>query len=299
MLYNNCKYIANQEGTVKYIELVANAKINLFLDVESKRDDGYHNIVSLMQSVDLHDNVTIFYEPSVQKKIEIKTDDPRIPDDERNIAYKAADRLVDSGHIRIEIQKRIPSPAGLAGGSADAAAVIYGLCKLGVVDKSDKEIFGIAARIGADVPFCLVGGTKKITGIGDIIEDVTSLPELNLVIAVSGEGVSTPSAYAMLDERYDNFKAHKVTDLDFESFSTNNIYNVFEQVILPRREQAKNLKAEMISLGALTSFMSGSGPAIVGIFDSSEKANSAADELTYNGISAFACKTVKQGIEEK
>ena len=284
---------------MKRIELVANAKINLFLDIESRRDNGYHNIVSLMQSVDLHDSVLISYEPSDQKKIEIETDDPRIPSDERNIAYKAADKLIESGHVKIEIEKRIPSPAGLAGGSADAAAVIYGFCKIGAVDKSDEEIFKIAASIGADVPFCLVGGTKKITGIGDVIEDVPSLPRQNLVIAVLGEGVSTPEAYSMLDQRYDNFKAYKVKDFDFNSFSINNIYNVFEQVILPVREYAQNLKKEMISLGATASFMSGSGPAIVGIFESSDMARSVAEELTRRGITAFACKTVNRGIEEK
>lgn len=284
---------------MKRIELVANAKINLFLDIESRRDNGYHNIVSLMQSVDLYDSVLVSYEPSDQKKIEIETDDPRIPSDERNIAYKAAERLIELGHVKIEIKKRIPSPAGLAGGSADAAAVIYGLCKSGAVDKSDEEIFKIAASIGADVPFCLVGGTKKITGIGDVIEDVPSLPRQNLVIAVSGEGVSTPVAYGMLDERYDNFKAYKVKDFDFNSFSINNIYNVFEQVILPVREYAQNLKKEMISLGATASFMSGSGPAIVGIFESSDIARSVAEELTKKGITAFACKTVNRGIEEK
>ena len=284
---------------MKRIELVANAKINLFLDIESRRDNGYHNIVSLMQSVDLYDSVFVSYEPSDQKKIEIETDDPRIPSDERNIAYKAADRLLESGHVKIEIRKRIPSPAGLAGGSADAAAVIYGLCKVGAVDKSDEEIFKIAASIGADVPFCLVGGTKKITGIGDVIEDVPSQPRQNLVIAVSGEGVSTPVAYSMLDERYDKFKAYKVKDFDFNSFSINNIYNVFEQVILPVREYAQNLKKEMISLGATASFMSGSGPAIVGIFENSDMARLVAEELTKKGITAFACKTVNRGIEEK
>ena len=106
-------------------------------------------------------------------------------------------------------------------------------------------------------------------------------------------------AYSMLDERYDNFKAYKVKDFDFNSFSINNIYNVFEQVILPVREYAQNLMKEMISLGATASFMSGSGPAIVGIFESSDMARSVAEELTKKGITAFACKTADRGIEEK
>ena len=149
------------------------------------------------------------------------------------------------------------------------------------------------------MPFCFVGGTKKITGIGDIIEYVPSLPELDLVIAVSGEGVSTPLAYAMLDERYDNFKDHYPKAVDFEGFSYNNIYNIFEEVILPSRDIARSIKKEMLSLGALASFMSGSGPAIVGIFANAEEASRVAREFKKNGISAFACKTVKQGIQEK
>ena len=284
---------------MKTVQLFANAKINLFLDIESRRNDGYHNILSLMQSVDLHDVVTLSYAPADDKKFEIKTNNPAIPSDQRNIAYKAAERLVDSGHIVIEIEKNIPSPAGLAGGSADAAAVIYGLCLLGACKKNDSEILQIAAKIGADVPFCLVGGTKKISGIGDIIEDVSPIEQLNLVVAVTGEGVSTPVAYSMLDKQYNDFVGHTVKEFNFESFSENDVYNIFEEAILSVRDGAASLYSKMKTLGASTVFMSGSGPSIVGIFKTYDEAENAAKCLSSSGIFAKACRTVEKGIEEK
>ena len=277
----------------------AHAKINLFLDIESKRHDGYHNIKSLMQSIDLSDVVTVSFEPSDSKIIEISVNVHSIPANEKNIAYKAADRLVDSGYIKIEIEKNIPSPAGLAGGSADAAAVIYALKSFGCVNKSDDEVMKIAASIGADVPFCLIGGTKKISGIGDVIEDIPALSELNLVVAIKGEGVSTPAAYAMLDEKYQNFENYIVKPFDFNNFSWENIYNIFEDVVLSNRPDAKFLKDEMLSLGAKSAFMSGSGPAIIGIFDSKEEAIKAAESIKLCGTKAYACKTVAEGIKTK
>ena len=136
---------------MKHVKLYANAKINLFLDIESKRTDGYHNISSLMQSVDLFDIVDVSYEESEKKIIEISVNDPKIPSNEKNIAYKAADRLLDSGIVKIDIQKNIPSPAGLAGGSADAAAVIYALRGFGCIDKSDADEITPEAELSADL----------------------------------------------------------------------------------------------------------------------------------------------------
>ena len=282
---------------MKSVKLYANAKINLFLDIESKKDNGYHNIKSLMQSIDLFDVVTVSYMPCESKVIEISVNVPNIPSNEKNIAYKAADRLVDKGHIKIDIEKNIPSPAGLAGGSADAAAVIYALKSFGCIEKNDAEIMKIAAGIGADVPFCLIGGSKKISGIGEIIEDISELPELNLVVSVSGEGVSTPIAYAMLDAKFNDFSDHKVKDFDFNCFDINSIYNIFEDVVLNERPEAKSLKEKMINFGAKAALMSGSGPAIVGIFETSDAAIKAAEELKLGGAVAYACKTVSCGIK--
>ena len=280
------------------IKLLANAKINLFLDIESKRADGYHNIVSLMQSVMLHDTVTVSFEPSNEKRIEITVNDPKIPCDAKNIAYKAADRLLDSGHVKIEIEKNIPSPAGLAGGSADAAAVIWALRKFGCISKTHDEIMKIASGIGADVPFCLVGGSKKIGGIGDIITDIDPIPSLNLVIAIDGEGVSTPLAYASLDRTYGDFVDHTVRDFDFDNFTLDSAYNIFEDVVLEERPKARALMDQMYTLGAIKSIMSGSGPSIVGVFNTSVEADAAARCLNEKGIFAVSCITAKQGICE-
>lgn len=283
---------------MRSIKLYANAKINLFLDIESKRDDGYHNIVSLMQSVGLHDVITVSFEESEEKIIEVSVNDPKIPTNEKNIAYKAADKLIDKGKVRIEILKSIPSPAGLAGGSSDAAAVIYALKAFGCTRVSDEEIIRLAASIGADVPFCFVGGSKRITGIGDVIENIPDVPEMDLVIALDGEGVSTPVAYRMLDDKYGNFESYSVKRFDFERFSSQNVYNVFEEVVLDLRPCAKALKEKMYALGASSALMSGSGPAIVGIFDSYESAESCAEAIRSSGAFAVACKTVKKGIIE-
>ena len=297
MLYNRVN-IEKGRNMMRSIKLYANAKINLFLDIESKRDDGYHNIVSLMQSVGLHDVITVSFEESEEKIIEVSVNDPKIPTNEKNIAYKAADKLIDKGKVRIEILKSIPSPAGLAGGSADAAAVIYALKAFGCTRASDEEIIRLAASIGADVPFCLVGGSKRITGIGDVIENIPDVPEMDLVIALDGEGVSTPVAYRMLDDKYGNFESYSVKRFDFERFSSQNVYNVFEEVVLDLRPCAKALKEKMYALGASSALMSGSGPAIVGIFDSYESAESCAEAIRSSGAFAVACKTVKKGIIE-
>lgn len=297
MLYNRVN-IEKGRNMMRSIKLYANAKINLFLDIESKRDDGYHNIVSLMQSVGLHDVITVSFEESEEKIIEVSVNDPKIPTNEKNIAYKAADKLIDKGKVRIKILKSIPSPAGLAGGSSDAAAVIYALKAFGCTRVSDEEIIRLAASIGADVPFCLVGGSKRITGIGDVIENIPDVPEMDLVIALDGEGVSTPVAYRMLDDKYGNFESYSVKRFDFERFSSQNVYNVFEEVVLDLRPCAKALKEKMYALGASSALMSGSGPAIVGIFDSYESAESCAEAIRSSGAFAVACKTVKKGIIE-
>lgn len=281
---------------MKTVKLYANAKINLFLDIVSRREDGYHNINSLMQSVDLYDTVTVSYEESDRKSIAITVNDPKIPTNEKNIAYKAADKFLDSGRVMIDIQKNIPSPAGLAGGSADAAAVIYALNSFGCINKTEDEILKISASIGADVPFCLLGGTKKISGIGDVSESVPEISQMHLVIALDGEGVSTPAAYGLLDEKYANFVSHSVKPFDYESFSLDSVYNIFEDVVLDLRPKAKNLKKKMYDLGASVSMMSGSGPAVIGIFDSEASARSAAEAIKSSGAFAVACKTVKRGI---
>ncbi len=282
----------------------ARAKINLFLDVTSKREDGYHNIKSIMQSVDLCDIVHVSYEYSAKKSISVSCSNKNIPTGEKNIAYKAADKMITSGKVSIHIEKNIPSAAGLAGGSADAAAVIFALDSLSKIKRSREELIQIASGIGADVPFCLTGGTSLISGIGDIITPFSHMPPLYLVVACDGEGVSTPKAYAMLDEAYCDFSECRPHGGDIEALKNpnerksffNGMYNIFEEVILPIRPAAQALKEQLYSLGAEFSMMSGSGPSIFGIFNSEQNARSACNELRDRGISAHYCTTANTGI---
>ena len=286
---------------MKKIKLYANAKINLFLDIDSIRDNGYHNIKSIMQSVSLCDVITLEYEESKEKSITVICNKEGIPTDSRNIAYKAADRLLDSGNVTITIEKNIPSPAGLAGGSADAAAVIYGLSKIANIDKSESEIMSIAARIGADVPFCLVGGNKRISGIGEIMEDGENIKESYVLVAIKGEGVSTPAAYAMLDEKYERFVNYSGNEENAYSAlkgDGGNLFNIFEEVILPIRPHALEIKEKMIEEGARFSLMSGSGPSVFGIFDSEDAMLCAKKSLEEIGAEVYTCSFADKGIVE-
>lgn len=283
---------------MKKIKLLANAKINLHLDIESKRSNGYHNIISNMQSVSLCDIITLEYIDSDKKEIRIFCDKKGIPTDSKNIAYKAADLILDSGCLDIYIEKHIPSPAGLAGGSADAAAVIYGLCKIANINKTQNEIMSIAARVGADVPFCLVGGNKNIAGIGDIISDGESIPDKYILIAIKGDGVSTPIAYGMLDKLYCDFSAytpkkHNVT----ENIVNGELFNIFEEVIFDIRPNAKEIKDIMQKCGGI-SLMSGSGPSVFGLFESKKEATGAKAALEAIGAEVYLCNFAKKGIEE-
>lgn len=274
----------------------AYAKINLFLDIESKRADGYHNIISVMQSISLCDTVTVEYCDSVNKSIQISCDNPEIPLGEKNIAYKAADLFLESGHVKIHIEKRIPEAAGLAGGSTDAAAVITLLNKLTGNKKTTDELLSIGAKIGADVPFCIAGGTKLTLGIGEKLTDFKPLPSCYIVISKMGDGVSTPKAYSMLDGMFNNFENYiprkdllalleKETDLS-------GMFNIFESAVIPCRPNVQKIKDTLTEHKADFSMMSGSGPSVFGVFSSKENAAAARDALVNMGAIAHLCEPV-------
>ena len=283
---------------MKKIKLLANAKINLHLDIESKKDNGYHNIISNMQSVSLCDIITLEYREADTKVINIFCDTDGIPTDSGNIAYKAANLILDSGHVNIYIEKNIPSPAGLAGGSADAAAVIYGLLRIADINKTNDEIMSIAARVGADVPFCLVGGNKSIRGIGDIISEGENIPAKHILIAIKGEGVSTPIAYTMLDKLYSDFENYSPKEsCVVENVNQGNLFNIFEQVIFDLRPYAKQIKGVMERCNGIA-LMSGSGPSVFGLFDNEASMNLAKLELEAMGAKTFTCFFADKGIVE-
>lgn len=285
---------------MKSIKLYANAKINLHLDVINKRTDGYHDIRSLMQSVSLYDVVTVEYENKDTKEIVISCSDSNIPCNEKNIAYKAADMLISSGYVKIHIEKNIPSPAGMAGGSADAAAVIYALNKLAGLDLTYDELINISSKVGADVPFCLFGGSMDVCGIGDVMNPVPNIKAPYVLISIMGDGVSTPMAYRLLDEKYDNFKNYKeqVTNV-YEVIDRHEgrLFNIFEDIIKKERPCVEKIKNIMESFGGI-SLMSGSGPSVFGIFKTQDELYSAKNALENIGAKTYICSFTDKGIIE-
>ncbi len=283
------------------VTVEAYAKINLFLDIESLRNDGYHNILSYMQSVSLHDTLTVEYEPAKNKSIEIVCQDLSIPRDNKNLAYKAADVFpIETGRIRITIEKRIPMSAGLAGGSADAAAVLIALNSVTPEPLSSDELKALGNKLGADVPFCIERGSCIASGTGDILKKAPSMPKFPIVIAKMGDGMSTPEAYRALDSKYNGFTGYipKTEMLDIlisheSSISLSDysrgLFNIFESVVEPCRPFVTELKSIMLSNGAVASMMSGSGTSVFGIFETEDEAKKALSVLISKGADAHLC----------
>lgn len=278
----------------------AYAKINLFLDIESLREDGYHNILSFMQSVSLHDTLTVEYESSPLKEIVITCTNQSIPCDKRNLAYKAADIFPINGKIKIAIDKKIPLSAGLAGGSADAAAVLLALNSIIPEPMTSEELKALGNKLGADVPFCIVRGSCIAMGTGDILKEAPSMPSCHIVIAQKGDGMSTPEAYRALDMKFDRFLGYKVNrdklsilleDQNNKSLGSylEGFYNIFESVVEPCRPCVTELKEIMVSNGALCAMMSGSGTSVFGIFDREESAARSLSVLVDCGADAHLC----------
>lgn len=278
--------------------LRAYAKINLFLDVTGRRSDGYHDILSLMQTVSLYDTVTVSVEDDESGAITLACDSSAIPCDGRNLAYRAAEAFYNalgyrkSTHIRVE--KRIPVSAGLAGGSTDAAAVLVGLNRLCGMPFSEDKLCTVGKALGADIPFCILGGTAEVCGIGEVLAPLPDLPIFPMVVAKLGDGVSTPEAYRLLDGMFEGFAGKyaggtvckerygallaALRDTDSKRVAES-IYNIFEYAILPKHGEASELKRFFLSNGAIGAMMSGSGPSVFGIFEDIETARRAADRL--------------------
>ncbi len=283
----------------------ANAKINLYLNVTGRLENGYHEIVSIMQTVSLCDLVTLEYRPAEHLSISLSASgNSQMPTDCRNLAWRAAERYLGaigkSGEVRIYIEKHIPMAAGLAGGSADAAAVLRGLNRLAGNAMSTEELCALGAKLGADIPFCIVGGGALVTGIGEKLEPIDSLPSCPLVVACMGEGVSTPWGYGKLDELYGNFATPQPLDARPEELirsmkendffaHTSACYNIFEEVVPAVQPYVNRLKACMTEAGAIHAMMSGSGPSVFGVFPSTETAERAVVALQALGAAAFVC----------
>ena len=272
----------------------AYAKINLYLDVLGCREDGFHELLTVMHSISLHDDITLTYTPSVARSVSLSVYGARLPQDGRNLAYRAAERFLDatgkSALVHITIRKRIPIAAGMAGGSSDAAAVLLACNEATGYPLSKEKLLTLAAELGSDVPFCLVGGTQICRGRGEKMQPLPLAKPLHAVVAIGGEHVSTPAAFAATDAYYNRFDGSVPHGGDPESMYAALVqghiqelaplvYNAFEPVVLPSCPAAVSLRDRLLELGALTAHMSGSGPSVFALFSSEEEAKAAAATL--------------------
>lgn len=284
----------------------ANAKINLYLNIVGRRENGYHDLVSIMQTVSLCDLVSIDFHPSEHTSITLRASgNDAMPTDCRNLAWRAAELFLGavgrSGEVRITIEKHIPMAAGLAGGSSDAAAVLRGLNALTGSPMTEAELCVLGARLGADIPFCIVGGSALVTGIGDRLEPIDSMPICPMVVACQGEGVSTPAAYGKLDALHGFFVEPTPSDPRAErilsALRTGTIadacvdfYNMFEEVVPTEQPYVNRIKQIMTEGGAIRAMMSGSGPSVFGVFSTVEDATRVCEALRQSGAAAFVCE---------
>lgn len=275
------------------------SKINLSLDIKGKRNDGYHLIESVLQSIDLCDVL----EFELYDDIELLSDNKNIPLDRNNLIIKAAELLKKefggSGAI-IKLKKNIPVAAGLAGGSSDAAATLLALNKLWSLNINKDTLTKFSLAIGADVPFCINGGTKFAEGIGDILKEI-DFTKLNLLIVKPNISVSTKEVYQLYDKipnidngfsrnMIDAIQRHNINDI------ASSLGNVLELVTAKKYPIIKSIKDLMIERGALNSLMSGSGPTVFGIFDNKTKLKLAYKSFIKDGFYASITKTVDKGV---
>ncbi|MFA1822369.1 4-(cytidine 5'-diphospho)-2-C-methyl-D-erythritol kinase [Virgibacillus oceani] len=270
----------------------APAKLNLSLDVISKREDGYHNVEMVMTTIDLSDRISIH--ELEEDKIEISLESRYVPSDERNLAYKAARLFKEAYNIKrgihIEIEKSIPVSAGLGGGSADAAAVLRALNRLWALQIPAQELAELGARIGSDVPFCVFSHTGVATGRGEIVNSLPAPPSCWVVLAKPDIGVSSGTIFEQIIlEELIHPETAKVIEALYENdyFKLcHNIGNALEEVTCSIYPEVKRIKNKMVQAGAEGVLMSGSGPTVYGLVKHESKA-----QRIYNSMRGF-CKEV-------
>lgn len=260
------------------INLKAMAKINLGLDVVRRREDGYHEVRMIMQTIKMYDRIGI---KKIDEGIKVKTNLFYLPTDSNNLVYKAAKLMIDTYNIKsgveIELEKFIPVAAGMAGGSSDAAAVLYGMNILFGLRVSKKQLMELGVKIGADVPYCIMRGTALAEGIGEKLTKLKDTPKCTILIAKPAFGVSTKFVYEnlVLDENTKHPDIDKIIECineqDIYSLASN-IGNVLETVTIKEYPQIEEIKNVMKENGALNALMSGSGPTVFGIFENKEDA---------------------------
>ena len=280
-----------------YIQIQSYAKINWTLDVLFKRDDGYHELRTIYQTVSLHDQLRI---TETDDPIEIVCEDARVPCDETNLAFKAAALLRDatgtSKGSRIEIEKFIPVAAGLGGGSSNAAATLLGLVKLWQIEIDDRELAHIAAALGSDVPFFLVGGTALGVGRGEEVSSVEQLHCEHLLLVNPGFAVSTRDAYQKLSRLTRSDAAFNIPLALLAAKGISGLplgaRNDLEDAVLAAHPEIAEVKRRLSSLGARHAQMSGSGATVFGVFDNSQTTEQAEAEIRSLGYWAQRVRTV-------
>ncbi len=269
----------------------AYAKINLALDVIRRREDGYHEVRMIMQTIGLYDVLT--FTMCKSSGITVLTDKEELPGDESNLIYKAAKLIIEKYAIqqgvRIELQKNIPMAAGMAGGSTDAAAVFHGMNELFGLGMSEDEMCALGVKIGADVPYCIQGGTALSEGIGEILTRLSDAPACYVLIAKPDIDVSTKYVYENLHA--DSLTDHPNVDGMKAAIEGGDLHrmaeymeNVLETVTIKAYPVIEEIKDFMKSRGALNALMSGSGPTVFGIFEKEEEARKTYDELKEAGL---------------
>ena len=291
------------------IKLNAYAKINLSLDVTGRRDNGYHDVRMIMQTIDLSDEITICKEktPGTAGDIILESGSGEVAPDKNNLIYKAAQLMMNecglSHAIKITYKKNIPVAAGMAGGSTDAAAIFRGLNELFSLGLDESSLREMGVRIGADVPYCIMGGTALSEGIGEILTPLKPMPECFILIAKPPIGVSTAYVYNAFDSLEEKY--HPDVDSMTEAIEKGNIKDVagllgnsLEGVTAKEYPIINEIKTMMLGNGALGSLMSGSGPTVFGIYDDMGSAKRTERMIREKGIAKDLVLTAPFNIKD-
>ena len=280
------------------MKIKAYGKVNISLDVVGKREDGYHLLSMIMQNIDLYDEIEV---EKQECGIILECNKSYVPVDNRNLAYKAAEifkeryDIVDG--VKINIEKNIPVSAGLAGGSTDAAAVLKVMNKLFNVNATEEELMELGLRLGADIPYCIHGGTALCEGIGEIITPIKSFKDKIIVLVKPAFGVSTKEVYKNFN--LEKVKQHPKTaeiinaiENDNLNFVASNMKNLLENVTLRKHKILIKIKEEMNACGAINSMMSGSGPTVFAFFDDMLKAQKCFEKMKKKYSDVFITRTI-------
>ena len=288
------------------IQLKALAKINLGLDVLRRREDGYHEVKMIMQTIGLHDDLEI--RKTKTPGIQVKTNLYYLPTNENNLVYKAAKLLMDEFQIQdgvsIQLKKRIPVAAGMAGGSSDGAAVLWGINQMYGLGLSMQALMERGVRLGADVPYCIQRGTALAEGIGEKLSVLPPMPKCTILIAKPGISVSTKFVYENLHANDLKPEQHPDVDSMIEAMRQKNLGllcsrmgNVLETVTIPAYPVINEIKRTMMDNGAIGSMMSGSGPTVFGIFDSPVAAKQAMKAVRAAKLAKQVCLTTPYNVK--